>query len=59
MRFTFLLSLLVAFFAYAMATAPLKTVIVSYPGETPWNVVDEAIAAIEKAVCLLPTFVLS
>jgi hypothetical protein len=45
--FTLLVALLAA---CAMAVAPLKRVIVSYPNETPQSVVDSAMEAIEKAV---------
>jgi hypothetical protein len=52
MRFSLFLSLIAVFCAYTMATASLKRVIISYPGETPWDVVNDAIAAIEEAVRL-------
>lgn len=52
MRLSLFLSLLAVFCAYAMATASLKRVIVSFPGEAPWHVVEDAISAIEKAVRL-------
>lgn len=45
--FSFLLALLAA---YAMAVAPLRSVIISYPNETPQDVVDSACDAIENAV---------
>jgi hypothetical protein len=50
MRFA-LFSLIVALLAaYAMAVAPLRAVIVSYPNDAPQSLVDEACEAIEKAV---------
>lgn len=48
--FSFLLALLAA---SAMAVAPLKSVIISYPKETPQKVVDEAMDAIRNAVRVL------
>ena len=44
---TLLLLLLTAF---AAAEAPQKPVIVSYPDDTPQSVLDQAMAAIKKAV---------
>ncbi|KAF2180252.1 hypothetical protein K469DRAFT_715502 [Zopfia rhizophila CBS 207.26] len=44
--FSFLLALLAA---YAMAAAPLKSVIISYPNETPPHIVDQAMDAIREA----------
>jgi hypothetical protein len=43
--FTFLFALLTT---AAMAVAPHKSVIISYPNDTPQSVVDEAMAKIEK-----------
>jgi len=43
--FTFLFTLLST---AAMAVAPHKSVIISYPNDTPQSVVDEAMAKIEK-----------
>jgi hypothetical protein len=43
--FTFLFTLLST---TAMAVAPHKSVIISYPNDTPQSVVDEAMAKIEK-----------
>jgi hypothetical protein len=43
--FTFLFALLTT---TAMAVAPHKSVIISYPNDTPQSVVDEAMAKIEK-----------
>lgn len=37
----------------ALAVAPQKQVIVSYPKDTPTSVVEEAMDAIRKAVCSL------
>lgn len=50
MRFflgTFILALLAAF---ALAAAPQKPIVVSYPKDTPESVLEEAKAAIVKAV---------
>jgi len=44
---TFLLALLVAF---ALAAVPQKPIVVSYPADTPESVLEEAKAAIVKAV---------
>jgi len=38
--------------AVALAAAPQKPVIVSYPNDTPNSVLDEAKDAIRKAVCI-------
>jgi hypothetical protein len=43
--FTFLFAFLTT---AAMAVAPHKSVIISYPNDTPQSVVDEAMAKIEK-----------
>ncbi|KAF2129134.1 hypothetical protein P153DRAFT_367406 [Dothidotthia symphoricarpi CBS 119687] len=49
MRFT-ILSVLIALFAtFAMAAVPQKSVIISWPNETPDHVVEEAKEAIRKA----------
>jgi Mrp family chromosome partitioning ATPase len=47
--FSFLLALLAT---YAVAIAPLKAVIVSYPSDTPNEVVENAKDAIKQAVRL-------
>jgi hypothetical protein len=49
MRFA-LLSLVIALFAtFAMAVAPQRAVIISWPNETPDHIVEDAKEAIRKA----------
>ncbi|KAF2002511.1 hypothetical protein P154DRAFT_488535 [Amniculicola lignicola CBS 123094] len=49
MRFAILSTLLAVFVTYAMAVAPLKSVIISYPNDTPQSVVDQAMESIKAA----------
>ncbi|KAF2792153.1 hypothetical protein K505DRAFT_308170 [Melanomma pulvis-pyrius CBS 109.77] len=49
MRFAFFSFLLALVTASAMAVAPHKSVIISYPNDTPQSVVDDAMESIEKA----------
>ena len=44
--------LLAVLSAFAGAVSPQKPVIVSYPEDTPQSVLEQAMAAVEKAVCL-------
>jgi uncharacterized lipoprotein YbaY len=50
MQFHLTLYLLALFAALCLAAAPQKQVIISYPEDTPSSVLDEAKAAIIKAV---------
>lgn len=43
--------LLTALSALAGAVSPQKPVVVSYPADTPQSVLEQAMAAIKKAVC--------
>ncbi|KAF2741927.1 hypothetical protein M011DRAFT_482120 [Sporormia fimetaria CBS 119925] len=49
MRSALLCFLFALLATYAMAVAPFKRVIISYPNETPQKVVDDAMKAIEDA----------
>jgi len=53
MKFT-ILTILFALLAVALASAPQKSVIVSYADNTPQHVLDDAMAAIKAAVSNLP-----
>lgn len=44
-----ILTILFALLAVALAAAPQKSVIVSYPDNTPQHVLDDAMAAIKAA----------
>lgn len=55
MKFAFSALLLALLAAFAAAEAPQKPVIVSYPDHTPQSVLDQAMEAIKKAVCLFGT----
>ena len=50
MRFAIFSVLIALLVAYAAAVAPLKAVVISYPSDTPWSVLDEAKDAIRAAV---------
>ena len=50
MRFAVMSFLLALLVAYVAAVAPLKAVVISYPSDTPWSVLDEAKDAIRAAV---------
>lgn len=52
MRFAFGIFLFALLAAFALAVAPQKPVIVSYPNDTPQSVIDQAMDAIKKAVCI-------
>lgn len=63
MRYTLFSSLVVALLAaFAMAVAPQRAVIISWPNETPDWVVEDAKEAIRRAkgvVCILPVLPLA
>ena len=48
MRFVFIAFLAALLIVSVMAVAPRKSVIISYPNDTPQSVVDDAMASIEK-----------
>ncbi|KAL6707044.1 hypothetical protein ACN47E_004796 [Coniothyrium glycines] len=49
MRFTILSLLLASLAAFAMAVAPQRSVIISWPNDTPDHIVEDAKEAIRKA----------
>ncbi|KAF2471288.1 uncharacterized protein BDR25DRAFT_285781 [Lindgomyces ingoldianus] len=49
MRFALFSLLLALLAAFAMAVAPQKSVVISYPKDTPQSVVDQAMDAIREA----------
>ena len=52
MKFAFNASFLLVLAAFAAAVAPQKQVVVSYSEDTPQSVIDQAMEAIKKAVCV-------
>jgi hypothetical protein len=55
MRFAILSTLFAVFVTSTMAVAPLKSVIISYPNETPQEVVEKAMESIKDAVRTSPS----
>lgn len=49
MRFAILTLLVALFVTYAMAAAPYRSVIISWPNETPDEIVEQSKEAIRKA----------